>query len=428
MKNFFRDLKTFLILWITQTFSQLGSSMTNFALIIWSYQFEGSALTTALLSVCSYTPYIIMSMFAGVISDKWNKKITMLVCDSFSAICTITVIILLSTNHLEIWHLYGLNTLNGLMNSIQQPASDVTTTLLIPKKYYQKVSGLRSISNSLINILSPIIATTLLTIFNLKVVIIVDLLTFAIAFISLLIFVDIPNIQTDKQFNENFRQSIKSGLNYLKHNRGIFDLFMFLAMINFTASIYGSILPPMILSVHNGGETALGIINATTGVSMLIGSFIASIMPKPKSRVRVICNTLLISMSFENFMLALGHSLPIWCIGAVLGWLVIPIMNTNMDVLLRSYIPMDIQGRVYSMRNAFQFFTIPIGYFLGGYLVDSIFEPFLAKQSQDSILIILFSNEKGSGACMLFFIIGFVGIFTCLIFRKDKYIWLLEKS
>ena len=68
------EFKFFIILWLTQSFSSLGSAMTNFALVIWLYQDSGSALTTALLSVCSYAPYVIMSIFAGAISDKWNKK------------------------------------------------------------------------------------------------------------------------------------------------------------------------------------------------------------------------------------------------------------------------------------------------------------------------------------------------------------------
>ncbi len=69
-----KELKLFIILWLTQSFSSLGSAMTNFALVIWLYQDSGSALTTALLSVCSYAPYVLMSVFAGAISDKWNKK------------------------------------------------------------------------------------------------------------------------------------------------------------------------------------------------------------------------------------------------------------------------------------------------------------------------------------------------------------------
>ena len=188
IKTIFKELKYFLILWLTQALSQLGSSMTNYALIVWSYTSNGSALTTALLSVCSYAPYVIMSIFAGSLSDKWNKKGTMLVSDTFAALCTISIFVLLKTGRLEIWHLYCLNALNGLMNTVQQPASDVAITLLTPKKHYQRVSGLRSFSNALISILTPIIATAVLSFTNMQIIIFIDLFTFVIAFISLIFF------------------------------------------------------------------------------------------------------------------------------------------------------------------------------------------------------------------------------------------------
>lgn len=426
LKALVGELRSFLILWLTQSFSALGSSMTNFALIIWSYQEHGSALTTALLSVCSYAPYVIMSIFAGALSDKWNKKTVMLVSDSFAALCTAAVLLLLHTGRLEIWHLYCLNALNGLMNTIQQPAAEVTISLLTPKKHYQKASGMQSFSSSLISILTPVIATTMLSLANIQAVIFFDLLTFAVAFIALLFFVKIPNVQDRDVIKDTVLQSAKEGLAYLKRNRGILDLILFLAAINFTASIFNAAFPAMLLSRKGGGEVALGIVNAFTGAAMLTGSILASALPAPKSRVRMICNTLLISMSTENFILAFGASVPIWCIGAVLGWIGIPVMNANMDVLFRSRIPLPMQGRVYSARNTLQFFTIPIGYFLGGILVDRVFEPLLASQPSGSLLATVFGAGKGSGAAFLFFIIGIVGVLTCLVFRKDPHIWKLE--
>ena len=89
MKNTYttiKELKSFLILWSTQALSSLGSGMTGFALVLWSYGQSGSALTTALLSVCSYAPYVLMSLLSGAVSDRWNKKATMLVCDAFAAL------------------------------------------------------------------------------------------------------------------------------------------------------------------------------------------------------------------------------------------------------------------------------------------------------------------------------------------------------
>ena len=122
MKNSIKELKTFLILWSTQSLSQLGSSMTGFALTLWLYQRTGSALQTALLSICSYAPYVVMSIFAGALSDRWDKKKTMLACDSFAACCTVLVLILLKMDLLQPFHMYLLNAVTGLMNTVQQPA------------------------------------------------------------------------------------------------------------------------------------------------------------------------------------------------------------------------------------------------------------------------------------------------------------------
>lgn len=428
-----KELKYFIILWLTQSFSALGSAMTNFALVIWLYQDSGSALTTSLLTVCSYAPYVIMSIFAGAVSDKWNKKAVMLICDSFAAVCTVITLILLKTGQLAVWHLYILNALNGLMNSIQSPASDVASTLLTPEEHYQKTSGMRYFSNSLVSILTPVFATTVVSFAGIDAVIAFDLTTFAVAFLILFFFIRIPEVTKksadEESLDESLKepgsllQSAKDGLVYLKYNKGILWMILFLSVINLIASIYEAILPAMVLSKSN--ENALGIVNSCVGIATLIGSLIATFFPKPKSRIRVICNCLLISMSTENFLLAFGNSTLVWSIGAILGWIVIPLMGANYDVIFRTNVPKDMQGRVYSVRNTLQFFTIPVGYFLGGLLVDNVFEPLMERT--DSILLMnLFGTEKGSGAALLFFVIGIAGVLVCLIFRKVKALYELE--
>ena len=416
------ELRKFLILWSTQSLSTMGSAMTNFALIIWSYEQQGSALTTALLAVCSYAPYVLLSIFAGALSDRWDKKKIMLVSDSFAAMCTLTVLILLNSGNLQIWHLYLINTLNGFMNTVQQPASEVATTLLCKPQYYQRISGLRSFSNSLTTILTPILATALLGFGGLKLVIWIDLCTFLLAFAALSCFVTIPKVYADTTDSTGVLQSAKLGLYYLKNNLGILHLILFLAVINFTASIFNATLPAMLLSRAGGGELVLGAVNTATGVATLLGGVLATVLPPPHNRVKVICNGLLFSMSTENLILAFGRDVWTWCIGAVLGWICIPIVIANMEVILRTNISLEMQGRVYAARNTLQFFTIPIGYLLGGYLVDYVFEPFMLMQTADSLAVTLFGMGKGSGAALLFCVIGVFGMLSCLPFRYDKHI------
>ena len=390
--------------------------MTNYALILWLYLQSGSALKTALLSICTYAPYVLMSIFAGALSDRWNKKRTMLACDCIAAAGTVIVFLLIKTKSLHAWHLYLLNAINGLMNTVQQPAGEVAATLLVPKELYQKTSGLRSLSSSLNSILTPVLATALFSFAGMDAVIAVDVITFLIAFLTLYFMIHIPENQIAGQPDENVLASARKGLSWLRQNRLILNLILFLACINLIASVYDAALPAMILSKPNGGKMVLGMVNTCVGIATLAGSVLVTILPAPKNRVRAICLALLLSMSTENFMLAFGNSPIIWCIAAVLGWLAIPFMSANMDVIFRSTIPPDMQGRVYACRNTLQFFTIPIGFLLGGVLVDHVCEPLMAKQTAANLLPLLFGTGKGAGAALLFGIIGVIGVLICLIF------------
>ena len=354
-----------------------------------------------------------MSIFAGALTDRFDKKKTMLSCDVFAAICTIIVFVLFRTNCLTVWHLYILNGVSGLMNTVQQPASEVAMTLVIPEKYYQKTSGLRSLSRSLISILNPLIATSLYALAGLNAVIAVDIGSFAVAFAALLFFIKIPESGSAKE--ENILYLAKDGLVFLKENPLLMALILFMSGVNFVASAFDAALPGYVLPNPKGGSSVLGIVTSCAGIAMILGSLLVSILPKPKDRVRIIYLTMLFSLSTENFLLAFSREPVLWCIGQVIGWILVPIMSANMDVILRTSIPVELQGRVYACRNTFQFFTIPIGLFIGGFMVDNVCEPFMRIYGDVSILKACFGTGKGSGAALMMFVLGVSGSLICII-------------
>lgn len=412
-KNELFELKDFLILWSTQSISQLGSSITGFALTLWLYEKTGSSLSTAALTICSYVPYVLMSIFAGALTDRFDKKKTMLGCDVFAAICTIIVLILFRTDSLMVWHLYVLNVVSGLMNTVQQPASEVAMTLVIPEKYYQKTSGLRSLSGSLISILNPLVATALYSFAGLNGVIAVDIGSFTVAFTALLFFIRIPENKTDK--GESVLVLAKEGLIFLRENPLIMALILFMSGVNLVASAFDATLPGYVLPNPKGGSSVLGIVTSCSGIAMIIGSLIVSVLPKPKDRVKVIYLTMLFSLGTENFLLAFSREPVLWCIGQIIGWFLVPVMNANLDVILRTAIPVELQGRVYACRNTFQFFTIPIGLLLGGFMVDKVCEPVMSSYGDLSVLKTLFGTGRGSGAALMMFILGVSGSLICII-------------
>lgn len=403
--------------------SQLGSSITAFALTLWLYEKTGSSLSTAALTICSYAPYVMMSIFAGALTDRFDKKKTMLICDVLAVTCTIAVYLLYRTEHLMVWHLYALNAVSGLMNTVQQPASEVAMTLIVPEKYYQKTSALRSLSRSLISVLNPLIATALYSFAGLNGVVAVDVGSFMIAFAALQFFVKIPESRGEKK--ESVLLLAKGGIEFLKKTPMIMTLLLFMAGINLVSSAFDATLPGYVIPNPKGGQAILGIVTSCSGVAMIIGSLIASYLPKPKDRVKVVYLTMLFAMGTENFIMAFAREPMLWCIGQVIGWILVPVMSTNLEVILRNSIPVELQGRVYACRNTLQFFTIPIGLFLGGFMVDDVCEPFMVRYGDSLILKTLFGAGKGSGAALMMFILGISGSLICILMgrklRKYQY-------
>ncbi len=409
-------LRDFYLLWSTQSLSQLGSAMTSFALTLWLYEKTGSALSTAMLSICSYAPYVLMSIFAGAITDRLDKKKTMLACDIFAAACTVLILVLYKTDRLCVWHLYAVNALSGLMNTVQQPASEVAYTLVIPKAQYQKTGGLQSLSRSLISIGNPLIAAAVYGAAGLEAVITVDLLTFAAAFVTLAFFIPIPEVTAGAGNEEKLITLAAEGLRFLKKNPLVLHVILFMAGVNLIASAFDAVLPALVIPLRGNG--VLGIVTSCSGLAMVLGSLLATVMKKPRDRVRVIYRSMLFALGIENFVLAFSRNPLWWCIGQIVGWILVPVMSANQNVIMRNSIPVELQGRVYACRNTLQFFTIPIGLSLGGFFVDEVCEPFMAARAADSLPVLLFRSGKGSGAALMMFVLGVSGVLFCLAYGQ----------
>ena len=281
----------------------------------------------------------------------------------------------------------------------------------------------QQLSRSLISIGNPIIAAALYGLAGLDGVIAVDLLTFAIAFVALLFFIKLPELHDGTNNDDNVIKLAKEGIRFLKETPLILTIILFMSGVNLTASVFDAVLPALV--IPQKGNNVYGIITACSGVAMVAGSFLPMILPKPKDRVRVIYLTMLFSLGIENFLLGFSRSPVLWCVGQIVGWVFVPLMAANQNVIMRNVIPVELQGRVYACRNSLQFFTIPVGLFLGGFLVDKVCEPFMAAKSDSAFWTMLFGSGKGSGAALMMGILGVTGTVLCItsgqIMKKYKY-------
>jgi len=420
--NILSELRDFLILWSSQAVSALGTAMTNYALIVWVYGQKGTASSITLLSVFSYLPSILFCFIAGTIADRWDKKRIMLLADLLAALGTITVFVLYNASALQIWHLYVINFLLSFMNAFQSPASYVATSLLVPKKHYVRVSGLQALSGSVVTILAPALGSVFLAFGGLKLVLLIDLTSFGAAFLILLFYIKIPIIeQKAAKVQESFLKSCLVGINFLKEHLALLKIILFLAFINFIAKMGGyGMMPALILGRTGNDQISLGIVEAAVGIGTLVGSIMVTLMKPAKSRMKVIFISCGLSFLLGDVGQSLTRTLPLWAAAAFASNLPLAFLNANMTAVMRTNVPIEMQGRVFSARDTIQYCTIPIGLVLGGLLADYVFEPFMAAVSPlQEVLAIFFGAGGGAGIAVIFFIVGITGFVTSFLCLRD---------
>ncbi|MBE6052649.1 MAG: MFS transporter [Clostridium sartagoforme] len=423
--------KNFIYFWLSQSVSQLGSSMTSYALIIWAYNQSNSVMSVSLMTFFSYIPYIIVSIFAGTFVDNTSKKKIMLYSDTIAAICSLFVLILLILGKLQLWHIYIINSITGFMNAFQSPASTVTIGIIVPKEMYTKASGMNSFTNSLLTLVTPMSAAFILSILGLPGVIIIDLLTFIFAFVILLFFVDIKeelNINIEKK--KSIFHGFKEGLKFLINNKGILYMIISMAFLNFFSRLtYENILSPMILARSNGNNNTLAIVSGTIGLGGILGGLIVSFAKLPKSNLKLIYFSAAISFLFGDILMGLGQNSYIWCIAAVAASLPIPCIGAGINTIMYNKVPREIQGRIFAVRNAIQFCAIPIGILLGGFLADYVFQPFMLSNNEISLFLQkLVGYSDGSGMAVMFLLTGVLGFLASIFWYLNKSIRALENN
>lgn len=203
-----------------------------------------------------------------------------------------------------------------------------------------------------------------------------------------------------------------------------------MALFNFLSRLtYENILPAMILARSNGNEKVLGCVSGILGIGGILSSLYVSVRKLPGNNVKLIYFSAAISFLFGDIFMGLGNNVWIWGFAALAASLPIPFISAGQNVILYHIIPSDKQGRVFAVRNAIQFSTIPIGILLGGFLADYVFEPFLLSHNKFSAFFQIFvGSNKGSGMGAMFLITGVIGFLISIAGYKNKRIISLSEE
>ena len=393
----------FLIVWFGQLVSLTGTAMTTFAITIWAWDATGSATALALVGFFSFTPIIVFSPLAGALVDRWNRKTVMILSDLGSGVATIGIFTLYHLGALEIWHLYIAGAIAGAFQAFQWPAYAASISLMLPKSQYGRASGLMSLADYGSSILAPVFAGALIVTIGLGGILIIDIVTFTIAILALLLVVIPKPLRSSEEGRGSlFRESLY-GFRYILQRPSLLGLQLVFFAGNFIYVIGQTVRNPMILARSASDPTVLAVVQSFAAAGGVLGAALMTITGGPKRRINGFFIGWLVT---GGGVILMGSNAMTWAIASVIAYSFGPIIHGSDQAIWQSKVAPDVQGRVFSVRRLIAQITAPLGMLVAGPLADHIFEPAFRQPG------VFLGGGVGSGMA---FLIILSGVLTALV-------------
>ena len=389
-------MSAFIVVWIGQIISILASGMSHFALSLWMYEQTESATAMGLMQVFFITPFLIMSVPAGVMVDRYNRKLMMMLSDFAAILATGMIFVLYALGMLEFWHLYVAAVLNGLGNTFQWPAYSAAISTMVSKEQLGRANGLMSLMEAGPGVLAPILAGALYPIIGLTGLLGIDVATFFIA-IGALAFVHIPQPQRTQEGEQASGGMLKeawSGFRYIFSRPSLLGLQMVFFFGNLFSGMTFTLLAPMVLARTGQDSIIYGSVQTIGAVGGILGGVVMSIWSGLKRRQFGVIFGWMMEGIFFVILLGVGRGLPMWGLAMMLGGIFGALINTSNQAFWQAKVAPDLQGRVFSARRLIAWFTQPIAPVIAGTLADFVLEPAMRTEST---LSMTFSSLVGTG-------------------------------
>jgi MFS transporter, DHA3 family, macrolide efflux protein len=424
-------LRTFIVVWLGQFVSTIGSNMTGFAIEIWAWEITGKATSLTLVGFFGLLPSIIISPISGVIVDKFNRKLLMMLGDTIAVLTTIMLLLLYQNNQLQIWHLYLIAAINGTFNQFQYLAYSASVALMVPKQHYTRVSSMDFISGYGSNILAPPLAGYLYKFIGLTGIAGIDIVTFLFAIISVLL-VKIPQVSktdNENQESENIWQQLGFGLRYILARKSLLALLIANLLFWLPHDIGDSLYSPMILSRTNNDTFVLGSLAAAAGFGGVTGAIIVSIRGTFRRKIKGVLLGM-IGAGLSKIIFGLGRTPWIWIPAQFCSSCNFPLNGSSDNAIWLAKVAPNLQGRVFAARSLLLQLVSAFGLLIAGALADNIFTPALAEGgSLIGIFGGIFGTGAGAGIALLYVIcavcmlmVGICGFYVPQLWNVERII------
>ena len=342
-QTFRSSMTTFITVWAGQLVSTLGSALTNFAMGVWVYQETGSPTLFTLTMLSSALPYVALSPLAGVIADRWDRRVVMILSDTGAGLSSGFIVVMVLTGNLEVWHVYVAAFLNSAFSTFQWPAYSAATSLLVPKEHLGRAGGMTQIGEAISQLAAPAIAGALYVSSGLRAVLLIDIATYLVA-LGTLLAVRFPQPEASEEGEKargSFWKEAAFGWTYIHGRAGLFGLLITFAIVNFFVSITFALYTPLILGMTT--PDVLGYLNAAGGLGMLVGTLLMSTWGGPRRRIWgiYIAETI---MGITTLLFGLRLSIPLMAINNFFFMLAMPISSGCSQAIWLAKTPPELQG------------------------------------------------------------------------------------
>jgi len=407
-----QGMAAFVVVWAGQVASLIGTAMSQFALTVWAWKATGSAMTLSVLAFCGFAPTIVLMPFAGILVDRWDRKVTMAVSDAASGLATLAVLLLFATGRLQVWHLYMTSIFSASFQAFQWPAYSAAISTMIPREHYARASGMLSIAQSASGIAGPAIAGALVASVGLPVVLIVDIVSCIVA-VSVLVGVQIPRPTPSTGGAEArgtwWRQAV-FGFRYIFARPPLLSLMMLFIVFNMVAMLCHGVWSALLLARSGGAATVLGLTESASAVGFGLGGLLLIVWSGPRRKMTGILWAMVVASVVGSILVGLGRSLPVWAFAGFVGSMAMPVMNGLSQSIWQCKVPADVQGRVFSARMQLSQVITPVAMIASGAMADHVFEPaMMPGGSLTRLFRPLVGTGPGAGMAVMFVIFGVLG-------------------
>lgn len=354
-----------------QTITLFGSSIVQFA-ISWHITLTTkSGLMMTFATLCGFLPQVLISIFAGVWADRFDRKRLIILADASIAICTAVLAVLFSVGYTELWLLFAISAIRSLGAGIQMPAVSAFLPELVPQEKLMRVNGINTSIQSIMLLLSPAAAGGLYDVMGLGSVFWVDVVTAAIG-ISLLIILKVDSREQIKNKAEHFFADMLSGVRYVAKTKWLrqFLGFYLVFAITFGPVIF---LTPLMVARSFGDEAwRLVAHEMVFSAGSIVGGLLVGILgSKVRNKVRLL---VIASAVFGFTTLVMGFSPNFWFYLGVMApmGMTVPFINTSSMTVLQTRVQPDLMGRVFGLVSIIGSGAMPLSMVLFGPLADVV--------------------------------------------------------